>query len=123
MDTIKAAYFIAQNLTTRTEGKKHGSYMIYEDDKIQIAYDTYYPNLDVYIKTPEKKTLVLLRSGHGHNQEYHPGAWEQYVLSLVPKALEAKQKAESEALERKRAEEKKAFGPVDDAAIFAGSLP
>jgi hypothetical protein len=119
MNTLEAAYLIARNLTTRTQGKKHGSYLIYEDDKIQIAYDTYYPNLDIYIKTPEKKVLVMLRSGHGYNQEYHPGAWEQYVASLIPKALDAKQKAESEEIERKRAEERKSFGPVDDAAIFA----
>lgn len=123
MNTIDVAYLVAKNMTTRTEYKKHGSYLIYEDDKVQISYDTYYPNLDVSIRMDDKWKLVLMRNGHGFNQEYHPGAWEEYIKSLAPKAIEAKERKERERLERERKEREAKFAPVDDSKIFCGANP
>ena len=47
------AYTVARYLRTRYESKKHGGYYVYEDDKIIIKYDTYYPNLDIRVKTKD----------------------------------------------------------------------
>ena len=71
---------IANHLTTRTESKNHGGYNIYEDEKIIICLDTYYPNLEILIKKDGNKIPVLSRSGHGHNILYRPGQWEKYIL-------------------------------------------
>ena len=93
---------IATYLKTRYESKKHGGYNIYEDDKIKIAYDTYYPNVDVYVKIDSNWKLVLLHNGHGFDQEYHPGVWLKYVEDcLYPKALIAKTQHEENKKERK----------------------
>ena len=89
---------IATYLKTRYESKKYGGYNIYEDDKIYISYDTYYPNIDVYVKIPDgKRYCVLNHSGHGYNQEYHSGEWEKYCKDiLLPKALVKKEEHENQ---------------------------
>jgi len=108
------ASFIAINLTTRIEGKKHGGYMIFEDDKVEIIYDTYYPNVDVYVKGAEgKKHLVMCYSGHGFMQEYHHGEWESYLEDkLYAKAVEAKKEKTKREIARKQAEYQTKFGSV-----------
>lgn len=108
---MQSAYFVAKYLKTHYEVKKHGGYNIYEDKKIKICSDTYYPNLDIYVKTPDGKDhLVLLRSGHGYNQEYHSGEWEKYIEEvLYPKALEAKKKMEENEKNKEMKTEKEKF--------------
>jgi hypothetical protein len=119
VDTITAAYAVAQYLTTRHESKRHGGYQIYEDEKVEIWYDTYYPNLEVYVKRGDQKTTVLLRGGGGHTQEHHPGKWEEYVRSLSPKAMAAKKTQERQLVEKREQEKQKRFGAIDDSHIFA----
>lgn len=110
MDIASVAINIAVYLKTAYQGKKHGGYDIYEDDKVRIIYDTYYPNVDVYVKTPDgAKHLVLCRSGHGYNQEYHPGDWEMYLQrTLLPLSVDARIKKEQKVKdeEARRNEEK-----------------
>jgi len=103
---------IATYLRTSYQGKKHGGYNIYEDDKIKIYYDTYYPNVDVYVKLPNgTEQMVLNRSGHGYNQEFHSGEWENYCKDILyPKALEAKKKYEEEMKKKEQAEHENKFG-------------
>lgn len=118
MDTQKLIS-IARYLKTRYEYKGHGGYMIYEDDKIEIFYDTYYPNVDVYVKLNGEKKLVLLRSGHGYDQEYHSGKWEEYVDEvLYPRALIAMKASELVKKEEEARKIQENFGVIDDSHIF-----
>jgi len=102
---------IAKELRTGYEGKKHGGYEIYEDDKIKIKNDTFAPNLFVYVKVDGKEHLVLLRS-RGNNQEHHQGKWEQYLHNLYPKALKAREEREAKEQEAKTREKNQKFGPA-----------
>ena len=105
---------ICRYLETRYEGKKHGGYLIYEDDKVELSYDTYYPNCDVYVKTNGEKHHVFGHSGHGHDYIRRPGAWENYIEELYKKVPEAKELKKKEELERQRKENKEKFGCAPD---------
>lgn len=120
MSVISEARTIARYLTTSTSSKKHGGYLIYEDDKIKIVLDTYVPNTDIYVKDGEHQIKVCTYNGaHGYNQEYHSGAWEEYVTSIYPLALEAQQKKEAEDDAREEARRRRLTDPADDAHIFS----
>ena len=108
---------IAVNLRTRYQGKGHGGYCIYEDGKIQILYDTYFPNVDVYLKDANK-THAYSRSGHGHVNVHHPGAWESYVQTLIPLADAAKTEKEAASAAREKCEQERRFAPIDDRHLF-----
>lgn len=119
---MEKAAIIATYLKTRHESKKHGGYDIYEDDKIQISYDTYFPNISIYIKFPGKDSeCVYSKSGHGILSIYHPGAWEQYIDTLYPKALKAKDDLIQQRLEKEELERQKHFTPIDDRDLFKKS--
>lgn len=119
MIDVNYLILIASYLKNNQIYKKHGYWYIYEDDKIKIMYDTYYPNVDVYLKINGEEKLVLLRSGHGIVQQYHPGAWEKYCENvLLPKAIEAKKVAEAEREAREKKEKESRFAPIDDSKIF-----
>ena len=110
---------IAKYLTDQHESKKHGGYEVYEDDKIKILYDTYYPNVNVYVKIDGKQHLAALFSGAGITQEYHSGAWEQYVHDkLYPAALIKKAEWDKAQTERKKVAEQAKNAPLNDAHIF-----
>ena len=110
---------IASYLTTSEKYKGHGYWLTYEDDKIKIMYDTYYPNVTVYIKTNGENKLVLLHSGHGIDHEYHPGFWEKYADEvLLPKAVTKRGIRELKRKEQQDAERLAKFGPANDMAIF-----
>ena len=112
---------IANYLTTRTESKKHGGYNVYEEEgKISIWYDTYYPNISVYVWIDGKMKLVASFNGGGFTQKYRSGNWEKHVKeTLYPKALIAKEKANEARRERERLAKQEKFGPIDDSSIFA----
>jgi len=110
---------IAKYLTDQYESKKHGGYEVYEDDKIKIMYDTYYPNVQVNVKIDDKSTLAAIYSGHGHTQEFHGGAWEKYVSdTLYPAALIAKEKYLELQEQRKNKEIKKKSARLNDSLVF-----
>ena len=115
LNTRRNIRFVCENLGYY-KSKKHGGYHIYEDDKIRMDSDTYVPNIDVYVKTPDgKKTLVLLHSGcSGLDQEYHSGKWEEYVETLMPKATEASKKHEKKRLLKESKELNLKFCSADD---------
>lgn len=102
MDIKQTITLLCEYCTTKREQKKHGEYLIYEDDCVECSLDTYYPNIQVNVKVDVCKELVYLRSGHGNTQEYHPGAWEKHIHSLEGVAL-AGQRAAEEAKERRAA--------------------
>ena len=111
---------IASHLTTESKYKGHGYWLTYEDDKIRIMYDTYYPNIDVWVKIDGAEKMVLNHSGHGYNEEYHPGAWEKYISEvLYPKAVEARRIKDEEIKERAELQRIEKFGSIDDSKVFA----
>lgn len=111
---------IATYLTDQREGKKHGYYEIYEDDKIKISYDTYYPNVHVVVYINGKRNLAAIFSGHGNIQEYHGGAWEKYVINvLYPKALLKETQAKEAWARKKERENKIKNAPLNDGSVFA----
>lgn len=110
---------VAIYLTDQSESKKHGGYEIYEDDKIRIAYDTYYPNVQVNVKIDGKNQLAAIFSGHGHTQEYHGGVWEKYVIgTLYPLALIKKEECLAKQQKRKLDDERKKNARLNDASVF-----
>lgn len=111
---------IANYLTTRNANKKHGGYNIYEDDKIYISYDTYHPNVDVYVFIEGKKHLAAIYSGHGYRQEFHPGEWCNYVKDvLYPKACVARETAREAALKLEEGRKKAKNARLPDESVFA----
>ena len=117
MPNVYDLIHIAINLKTRYEGKKHGGWCIYEDEKIIIAYDDYFPNVEVNIKDTEG-TCVYSSSGHGITSIHKPGAWEDYISTLVPRADAAKAEKESIRAAKEKREQQRRFGGVDDGALF-----
>lgn len=110
---------IAKYLETRYESKKHGGYSVYEDEKIRISYDTYYPNVQVNVLIDGGWQLAAIYSGHGYTQEFHPGAWTGYVENvLYPKAQEAKKLAQQAQQERETQRLYERNCPLDDSAVF-----
>lgn len=116
---IKKLITIARYLTTRYESKKHGGYDIYEDEKIKISYDTFFPNVEVHINDGGKWVLVLLHNGGGFDQVNHPGKWEKYVTDvLFPKAEKAKKLKLEKQKREKEIEHNNKYGAIDDSHIF-----
>lgn len=110
---------IARHLSDQHESKKYGGYEVFEDDKIKIMYDTYYPNVCVNVKIDGKSEFAAIYSGHGHCQEFHGGAWEEYVTkNLYPKALERRVEKEKEKLNMDRLELSKKNARLNDSAVF-----
>jgi len=109
---------IACYLTTRHELKKHGGYNVYEDDKIIIRYDTYFPNVSVDIKKDGQFVTVFFRSGHGSNSMYKRGEWEAYIQTLAPKVIAAKATEKSIIETKEQEQHQSAFGPIDDGDVF-----
>lgn len=115
-NVIDQATRIARNLTTGYESKKHGGYDIYDDDKIYIKYDTYYPNLSVQIKD-ENNTVVLSSSEYRVGQ-LHYGKWVDYLYTFIDKidkVIEQK-KIEDEEKQQKLHESK--YSDIDDSGLF-----
>ena len=111
---------IANYLTTKRESKKHGGYNIYQDDKIRISYDTYFPNVGVHVFIDGVAHLAVSHSGHGHTNKYHGGAWEQYVTGvLYPKAVKAEADWKAKREQRKANQERKERAPLNDWAVFS----
>jgi hypothetical protein len=111
---------IATHLTNQRESKKHGDYEIYEDEKIKIAYDTYYPNVQVNVKISGKSHLAAIFSGHGHTQEFHGGAWEKYVSDVLYTAAVIKQQLHLEQKEQRKLDNDKAKNArLNDESVFS----
>ena len=112
---------VARNLTTRSSTKKHGGYLHYEDEVIQISLDTYIPNLGISIIRDGQPIPVFSAGHHSHGepQRYNPGLWVQYLQSLVPKAQAADAERRQAQAEREAAHNDHQYGPVDDSTIFA----
>lgn len=115
---MNEAIDVARYLTTHHSSKKHGGYDIYEDDKIKISYDTYFPNVSISIKDGEKLIPVYSRSGHGSIGLNKPGKWVDYIKALAEKAAKIKNEREEAATIRRRQEHEKHFGAINDSHIF-----
>ena len=120
MDLKNKLIVIACNLTTEVQGKKHGSYDIYKDNKIKISYDTYYPNVEVNVFIDGESKLAASYCGGGGIAEFHEGSWENYVENtLYPHAEEARKEKELKRELKRREEESIKSAPLNDKAVFA----
>ena len=112
-EVIKTAVLLCQYMTNRYESKKHGGYKYYEDDKISIALDTYVPNLDIYVFTPNgKRNRVLAKTNNGDIMKYNPGKWEGYILSFGDVALASKEAYDKAREKREREKYAQRFSKV-----------
>lgn len=109
---------IAKRLCTYYIAKNHGGYDIYEDERIIISYDTYYPNVEVEVRDVG---IVFSCSGHYPPRPslYRSGAWIEYVRTLHVKAVERHVNKEREAIRKREEQHQRQFGSVDDAAVFS----
>jgi len=109
------AILIAKYLKTSHETKKHGGYDIYEDEKIRIRYDTYYPNMTIDIKDTGS-TMYFHRVYSGSSIDnpgtYKPGKWTQYISKLSMEAKKIEQQRKDEWKATVEAERLAKFGPV-----------
>jgi hypothetical protein len=115
---------IASYLMTEEVSKAsgHGTFAVYEDNRLKVVLDTYVPNLKVFVNTGlkrEKWACVLAREYTGLTHVYRPGLWEQYVQNwLFPKAQVAEERASRERREKKQEQKKINFSPVADEELF-----
>ena len=111
---------VATHLRTNYVSKKHGGYNIYEDDKIHINLDTYVPNLDIQVITPEGKTTVFSAAYHSWRRPsiFRRGQWIQYLMGFGEQVEQAKQEAEQKRRTEKQRDTDKRYGPIEDQAIF-----
>lgn len=114
---------ICTYMYTKVEGKKHGAWNYYIDDKVQLGYDTYYPNMHASIKQGGKWVDVFSASGHGHVYRFNNGAWVDYVHTLAEKAQAKKATEDAEREAQANTERSRNFGVIDDAATFAPTSP
>jgi len=66
--------------------KKHGNYHVFKDDSLEIIYDDYAPNLEVFYKD-QKVLFVHL----GSLELFRPGKWLQKILELAKPLEEQKE--------------------------------
>ena len=114
------ANLVAREMHTQTIGKKHGNYLIYDDDRLVISLDTFTPNINISI-IREVQPINVFIVGHrswDRPRVFHPGRWMDYLEKLS-------EKAETIVLERKETEQRRSqmehqarFNPVDDLDLF-----
>ena len=111
---------IATHLRTRYQGKKHGGYNIYEDEKIHISLDTYVPNLDIQVITPEGRETVFSAAYHNWHRPgiFRPGQWVEYLMGFGEQVERAKREAKEKRETEKREDLQKRYRPIEDAAVF-----
>ena len=83
----------------RTHLKKHGSVKIYRDSVIEVHYDTYAPNLSVYV---EGKSVLYFHLGH--IQRFIPNAWVEHLLQLAAPIMEQEERERQEKEAKREAE-------------------
>ena len=114
------ANLVAQEMHTKTIGKKHGNYLIYDDDRLVITLDTFRPNISISI-IREKQHINVFSGGLRTWEKpgvFHQGRWMDYLEKLS-------EKTETIVLERKETErirfqieQEARFNPVDDLDLF-----
>ena len=73
------ANLVAQEMHTQTIGKKHGSYLIYDDEKLVISLDTYTPTINISI-IREEQPINVFSAGHRSWDRpgvFHPGEMDR----------------------------------------------
>ena len=92
---------------------------IYREEKIEIVYDIKYCILKAFVFIRGKKTLAAAYNCDGSTEEFHQGKWCDYVTdTLLTKAYEKKALARIKQEEKKKAEQKRKFSPLDDSDVF-----
>ena len=114
------ANLVAREMHTQTIGKKHGSYLIYDDDRLVITLDTFTPNISINIIREEQPINVFI-VGHrswDRPRVFHQGRWMDYLEKLSEKAETiALEKKEKERIQSQIKHEAR-YNPVDDLDLF-----
>ena len=114
------ANLVAQEMHTKTIEKKHGNYLIYDDDRLVITLDTFRPNISISIVREEERINVFCGGIRIWEKPgiFHQGKWMDYLEKLSEKAetivLERKEKERI----RSQMEHEARFNPVDDLDLF-----
>jgi hypothetical protein len=75
---------ICRALHNETATKKHGGYLIYDDDFVRLSLDTYVANVSACVKVDGQTISVLHVSYNDMVQVYIEGKWEAYLESFMP---------------------------------------
>ena len=114
------ANLVAREMHTQTIEKKHGSYLIYDDDRLVITLDAFRPHISISIIREEQHINVFSAGLRIWEKPgvFHRGRWMDYLEKLSEKAetivLERKEKERI----RSQMEQEARFNPVDDLDLF-----
>ena len=114
------ANLVAQEMHTQTIGKKHGSYLIYDDEKLVISLDTYTPTINISI-IREEQPINVFSAGHRSWDRpgvFHPGRWIDHLEKLSERAQTIALERKETERRRSQMEQKARFTPVDDSDLF-----
>ena len=114
------AYLVAQEMHTKTIGKKHGNHLIYDDDRLVITLDTFRPNISISIIREEQHINVFNRGLRSWEKPgvFHRGRWMAYLEKLSEKAETIVLEREETERIRSQIEHEARFTPVDDLDLF-----
>ena len=99
---------IAVNLG-KTIPKKHGDWHLYRDEELEIWYDDYGPNIDVYYKGQRVLCFHL-----GDLVAFRPGEWLKKVIDLSEPLLKDEEEEAVRAKISQLEEELKKWEPVGE---------
>ena len=114
------AALVAREMTTTTQSKKHGEYLIYQDGKLQIQLDSYVPNLGIRVMRGDDAESVYSAAYHNHRnpERFRPGLWMNHLAKLHEQASEMREQKAADRESREQAERETRFGPIDDSDVF-----
>ena len=89
LEIARMAYRVATVMTTSTQGKKHGSYLKYRDERVAISLDSYVPNIEIWDTESGDESAVYRAAYHNHHNPYVfiPGDWTSHLAALNERAL------------------------------------
>ena len=114
------ANLVAREMHTKAIGKKHGSYLIYDDERLVITLDTFGPNINISIIREEQHINVFSAGLPSWEKPvvFHQGRWIDYLEELSEKARTiVKERKKTEQI-RSQMEHEARFNPVDDLDLF-----
>ena len=114
------ANLVAREMHTETIEKKHGSYLIYEDERLVITLDTFGPNISISIIREEQHINVFSAGLPSWDKPgvFHQGRWMDYLEKLSEKARTITLERKEAEWRRSQMEKQARFTPVDDLDLF-----
>ena len=113
---------IVTHLRTSRSDKEHGEYLNYDDDKLSIRYDTWGRNCSIRVGSGDDRQAVYKVTAGATKRPgvFKTGLWIDYLHNvLLPRAEEQKRLKEIRKAEEVAERNRRNYGEVDDAALFA----